>query len=186
MLTVIAKIVSDSDREFILQIYKKFYPQMKYQILHIVGKSENCEDLIQDTVIKLISHIELLQVLQENQMMMYAIKTAKSVALDYMRKKSVRSKWRYYSEEYEEIADKADTPEEICIKKESRTELWETVGGLSERDQDLIYFKYQLDMSTIELCEVLNISEKSIRQCLFRARNRVRKLMMGGGEFEEK
>lgn len=185
MLGIIATIVSDSDREFILSIYKKFYPQMKYQILHVVGKCNDADDLIQDTVIRLIAHIELLKALQENQIMMYAVKTAKSVALDYMRKNLVRSKWRYYPEEYEEIVDKADTPEEICIKKESRTELWETVDGLSERDRDLIYFKYQLDLSMDELCEVLNISEKSIRQCLFRARKRVRTLMMGGGDCEK-
>lgn len=110
MLGIIATVVSDSDREFILSIYKKFYPQMKYQILHVVGKCNNADDLIQDTVIRLIAHIELLQVLQENQIMMYAVKTAKSVALDYMRKNSVRGKWQYYPEEYEEIADKAVCP----------------------------------------------------------------------------
>lgn len=185
MLAIIAAIEADSNRDFILHIYEKFYPQMKYQILHIVGKHGNADDLVQDTVIRLIAHIELLQALHENQVMMYAIRTAKSVALDYMRKKSVRNKWRYYPEEYEEMPDQSDTPEEICIKKESRSELWRTVGGLSERDQDLIYFKYQLDLSTEELCNLLNISEKSIRQCLSRARSRVRKLMIGGGGFEK-
>lgn len=168
MIPTFESIQSDSGHNFIDRIYRNSYKLAAYQLFQIVKDPHVIADLLQDTFVRLIPKIDLLQTLSENQLRVYISQTAKHTALDYMRKKHVRDKWTYYPEETSpEPADNADTPEEAFLKQERREEIQCAMDKLSERDRDLLYFKYRLDLSAPDICRAMGISslKVSIRLC---------------------
>lgn len=170
--------IKKSDYAFIEEIYRSSYKLAAYHIYRVVKEPVEIADLLQDTFVRLIPKIDLLQSLSENQLRVYISQTAKHTALDYMRKKHVRDKWTYYPEETSpEPADNADTPEEAYIKQERREEIQCAMDKLSERDRDLLYFKYRLDLSAPDICRAMGIKPESFYQALSKARKRLCKIM---------
>lgn len=175
---------STSDKIFINAIYCNSYKLAAYQLFQIVKDPHVIADLLQDTFLCLIPKIDLLQSLSENQLRVYISQTAKHIALDYMRKKHVQDKWTYYPEETSpEPADNADTPEEAFLKQERREEIQCAMDKLSERDRDLLYFKYRLDLSAPDICRAMGIKPESFYQALSKARKRLCKIMEQEGGF---
>ncbi|WP_195283731.1 RNA polymerase sigma factor, partial [Harryflintia acetispora] len=61
-------------------------------------------------------------------------------------------------------------------------ELGQAIATLGRRDQDLLYFKYFLELPNSEICTALGISEASIRPLLYRARKRALRALEGRAE----
>lgn len=184
MIPTFDSIQSDRDRNFIEEIYRNLSKLAAYQLFQIVKDPRIIADLLQDTFVRLIPKINLLQSLSENQLRVYISQTAKHIALDYMRKKHVQDKWTYYPEETSpEPADNADTPEEAFLKQERREEIQCAMDKLSERDRDLLFFKYRLDLSAPDICRAMGIRPESFYQALSKARKRLCKIMEREGGF---
>lgn len=180
MFFFLTTLESQSDKDFILALYHSYYRLMRYQIVQITSDTDSADDLVQDSIVKLIAKIDLLKLLTDNQRLVYCVKTAKYTALDDARRHSLRAK-NTSGEDAESVADSADTPEDAYMNSEFNPELASAISRLPTRDQDLLYFKYRLDLSTEELCTVLQISPQSIHQCLSRARKRVYRRLLEGG-----
>lgn len=173
-----------TEHEFLNTLYLNFYKLVSYHIFQIIKDSHVIADLLQDTFVRLIPKIDLLQSLSENQLRVYISQTAKHTALNYMRQKHTHDKWTHYPEETSpEPADNADTPEEAFLKQERREEIQCAMDKLSERDRDLLYFKYRLDLSAPDICRTMGIKPESFYQALSKARKRLCKIMEQEGGF---
>ncbi|OPY58988.1 MAG: RNA polymerase sigma factor [Pelotomaculum sp. PtaU1.Bin035] len=56
-------------------------------------------------------------------------------------------------------------------------ELGNAILRLPEKQKDLLYFKYILEMADAEIAEIFGIAPDSVRQYLTRARREAKKLM---------
>lgn len=56
-------------------------------------------------------------------------------------------------------------------------------GQAVERDRDLLYFKYRLDLSAPDICRTMGIKPESFYQALSKARKRLCKIMEQEGGF---
>lgn len=82
----------------------------------------------------------------------------------------------------ESISDVKSSVEEISSTKEETEELAKTIEQLSERDRNLLYHKYNLEMSDKEISEIMDIPVNNIRQFLTRARRRALNILKKEGE----
>lgn len=172
------------DENYIMRLYKAYYRPMYSQIKKIVGDDEIVRELIQDTMLRLIKKVATLKTLSERQLTTYVSKTSKSVALNYMSRKRVREKWTYYGAEVDFaglLPDKSETPESIYERRVSYDELAQAISRLSERDQDLLYFYYILEIDSKELSRIMGIPKRNLRQYIYMARKRAYRLLMEGG-----
>lgn len=133
------------------------------------------EDLIHDGFMKLLPKASILRSLDVSRRTSYISHTIKSVCVDFIRR-HIRDKQRNIAgveNMAELLAASEATPEESCVDKESYEELGRALEELSARDQQLLAYKYQLELKDQEMAQLMNIPSRNIQTYLTRARRRL-------------
>lgn len=174
MLTAILSVCeNESEQEFI----EKIYSQYKYIMLKTARQYESdpdiVDDLIQDSLVKLIKKTSLLMSLERCSLVSYIVYTVKNTAINHLRHRSVIRQHISEQESQEDayrVDDKARSVEDLLISSIQAEELRSVLARLPERDQILLQGKYQLYLSDEELAKTLNCKPDSVRMMLTRAR----------------
>nr|WP_041285575.1 sigma-70 family RNA polymerase sigma factor [Desulfoscipio gibsoniae] len=179
-MMIIAAMEGEDNKAFMLNLYRDYYGLVRKTVYNITHDADNVEDLINDTFIKLIEKISLIRTLESCRLAAYVVYTSKSVAINYIKHKSVQRKHAYYGGDTdltEKVPDLEDTIEERIIHHEEMEEMGNAILRLPEKQKDLLYFKYILGMADAEIAETFGIAPGSVRQYLTRARKEAQKLM---------
>ena len=170
---------------FMLEIYHTYYSLVYKKILSVTNELGSIEDLVNDTFVKLIEKAPLLRTFEQRKAAAYITYTARSVAINFVKRRDIHNKHLFYTDEME-LAEELATTEDQVSKQHELEYLRDAVLQLPEKQRDLLYFKYMLELSDAEIAELLNISTPSVRQYLTRARRAARILFNEGGETNGK
>ncbi|MDD2225369.1 MAG: sigma-70 family RNA polymerase sigma factor [Candidatus Shapirobacteria bacterium] len=99
---------------------------------------------------------------------------AKHKIIDYYRKKKLKMILFSISDEFEEIADKALTPERDVLKNELKEEIKKTLAELSKGYKDILRLKYIEGMKINEIAINLKLTGKAVESKLIRAKKKFR------------
>lgn len=175
---IIAALEDDDDKTFMLNLYQDYYGLMWKTVYSITHDADNAEDLINDIFVKLIEKISLIRTLDDCKTATYVVYTSRSVAINFIKHRDVQKKHVHYGEGIglaEAISGLEDTIENRIIHQEEIEEMGNAILRLPEKQKDLLYFKYILEMDDAEIAEILRISPDSVRQYLTRARRKAKK-----------
>lgn len=194
MLFLMIAALEEDDRDFMLNLYREYYALARSTVYRVVLRADELEDLTEDVFLKLIEKTSVLRTLDCCRTATYVVYTAKSVAINFIRHRDVRQKYGYYggdADVSDELPGPDASPEDACLRHESLKSLSDAVLKLPERQKNLLYFKYVLEMSNAEIAEELSVRPESVREYLTRARRAARKLMeqeesQNGGAEEER
>ncbi|MEK3706288.1 sigma-70 family RNA polymerase sigma factor [Paenibacillus sp. FSL R7-0198] len=168
--------LEDEDKSFMLELYIKYHPLIKYKVYDTVGDCDVVNDLTQEALLKLIPKASLLRTLDRYRITAYVTNTAKHVCFDYIRKEACRNKHYFVGPEEDfavQIPDLMVKIEENYVRNERIDELKKIMLQLSERDRRLLYYKYNMGLRDKEIEEVLGIPQNHVRQYIARAKQRV-------------
>jgi|HigsolmetaGSP11D_1036233.scaffolds.fasta_scaffold04662_5 RNA polymerase sigma-70 factor (ECF subfamily) len=174
-MDVLAATENEDDCEYISMLYRQYYPVMKKHAYIMTRDANAVEDLVQDTMMRLISKISLLRSLNDYKRASYIIYTLKHVCVDYIRKKTRRSQRRLTAVAdhiLTQIPDIRSATEEAFVKHEEIRNLNQVLFCLSERDRNLLYYRYILDLKDQEISKLLDIPAQHVRQYVARAKLR--------------
>lgn len=173
----------EDDKAYITSLYRQYYPLMKKKAYSIIRDNGVVGDLIQDAFLKLIPKIPLLRSLSCYKTTSYIVYTLKHVCFDYIRKMKRRSQ-RVFSGLTDDIADQIPdlqaATEENYMQHEEFEALEQALFHLSERDRSLLYFKYNMEMSDLEISGLLDFPAQHVRQYVARARRRAFHILSEG------
>lgn len=156
-----------------------FYEQYRGFLCHTAWKysqSEgDCDDLIQETMVRLLRNADTLRQLTHNQRCAYIHMTVRSVYTD--RVKSPRELELPVSDgDMERLSrDSARSSHEDWVDVKWDIEILK--GRLSERDWQLLQMKYIAGLSDGEIAEKIGCIPGSVRTLLLRVRSRARELL---------
>ncbi|WP_046499232.1 RNA polymerase sigma factor, partial [Syntrophomonas zehnderi] len=158
----------DEDKAFILNLYKDYYGLVRKNIYNITRDSNQIEDLINDTFIKLIEKVSLIRNLDSSKAAVYVVYTSRSVAINHIKHRDIEKKHVYPGGEFdlEEIPSLDDDIEYRIIHQEEIKEMGKAVLKLPAKHKYLLYLKYMLGMNDKDIAEILNIAPNSVRQYL--------------------
>ncbi len=180
LLMVITAMENDDNKTFMLNLYTDYYGLVRKTVYNITRDADNVEDMINDTFIKLIEKISLIRTLESCRLAAYVVYTSRSVAINHIRHKSVWRKHAYYGVDLD-LAEKLPglevNAEDRIIRQEELEEMGNAILKLPEKQKDLLYFKYVLEMNDREIAKILEINPDSVRQYLTRARREAKKLI---------
>lgn len=184
-----SEYIPEKERKFINNLYIKFYPILRNQVIKITNNHSLVDDLIQDAFIRLIKNVDTLLLLEESALATYLYATITSVSLDYIRKNS-----RFCETSYDEVMTDAyindhlfiSSVEENLIYKENREELSVSILKLPKRDQLLLQGKYFMEYSLRELAAYTDIPYANVASCLTRAKRKLLKIIRKEKSNEEK
>ncbi|HNZ84392.1 MAG TPA: sigma-70 family RNA polymerase sigma factor [Candidatus Woesebacteria bacterium] len=94
--------------------------------------------------------------------------------IDYYRKKKIKTILFSVSPVFEEIADKALTPERDALKNELKKEIKKTLSDLKTGYKNLLRLKYIEEKKVAEIAKETNLTIKAVESRLIRAKKQFR------------
>lgn len=105
-----------------------------------------------------------------------------TVCIDYLRKNKIKSK---YLDEYvtEEQVINTNMSEKRHINEFEKSEMYIDLSNallkMSERDKELLTYRYTMEMSSKEISKITGIKESNVNSYIRRAREKLLKIFNG-------
>lgn len=169
--------ISPADKAFFLQFYEENKRFLYYIARKYVSSQTDCEDLVQDTVVRLLKNIPSLRDLDGCKTAKYIVLTVRAAFLDSEKRKH-GAKAIYLSDDLLETLIKAELLSAEGIPDMSaKLEVELLKRSLPPRDWLLLEGKYILGYSQEELGKLIGVSPDSVRMMLWRAKEKARKVL---------
>ena len=156
--------------------------------LSIVKKKEDAEDVTQETYLRLWRAASELKL--ESSLKLYILRTARNLALDLIRKNSKRDEIDTVildaEGEFEiDIADDSpdSRPDESYLRKIEKEVVRRSIEELPSAAREIIVLRDIEGLSYTEIAEMLGLAEGTLKSKLFRARERLRKIILSKNIF---
>lgn len=176
--------ISPDDQSF----FQTFYEENKNFLFYIANQyaatASDCEDIVQDAVIRLMCNISSIRELNTYKAAKYIALTVRSAYLDLQKKR--RNNPEIPLEEA--VLDALWEKEALLTNDHAdlRMELVHLKQSLSAKEWMLLEGKYILGYDQEELSELLGVSPDSVRMTLSRVRAKARSILMSDSGKEEK
>lgn len=170
-----------SQNENIIElIFSKLALPMQRFVFNIVKNNHDAEDLVADTFVRILEYVNTNHAVPEKALC-FAI--ARNLSFDFLRRKK-KIQLLFDQNELLGIEDNTDVFEEVneLIEKESVERL---IHNLPELYSNVFYLKYTYDMSFIEIGNVMGVKENNARVLYFRARNKLKKIILNDREGKQ-
>ena len=174
------KINNEKKKREITGWYEKYYRIMRARAHEIVGDYHIADDMVSEAFIKKFNNYEKIRKLEEPQVAFYLISIIRNISIDYTRKRkreNTHVNFGFEDNEIEKIPepddDESKYPEIICARKE-----------LSQKDAELIVYKYLWNMSEKEISEMFHIKQEQVHVYVGRAKKRLFNIIKKEMEIE--
>ena len=186
MLAIICTMTeTQSDRTFMLELYQQFFRLMFYTARNCHLQQDACEEVVQDSLVKLIQKIGLLREMPKPVLASYIVSTTRNTAFDYSRRqrKEDACAGSLDDEAFAACLESQIPPLDNQMETEElRKHLSAVLDEISNDDRVLLEGKYILQYSDATLAMMLHCKTGSIRMKLTRARRNALNLMKAKGD----
>lgn len=152
--------------------YKKYYFSIKGFISKKIDDEGVVEELTNDTLMAGINSLPNFN--NKCSEFSWLCSIAKHKVIDYYRKKKLKTILFSAFPMFEEIADKALTPERDCLKNELKKEIKNTFRELKKGYKEILRLKYIEGFKIDQIAKLMKISVKAVESRLIRARRQFR------------
>lgn len=157
--------------------YQKFLKsktRSEMEKIHLIDGSDLSEDLIQDSIIKIMQNAQITNKLNDYQLLSYIIKTLQSCTIDYYKKLVKNKRSEQEKRILEETCVYENDPFRFYGEPSNIYYLKSVLNCLPTRDQKILFYKYLLNYSNNQISHIMNIKPDSVRMALTRARRKAK------------
>ncbi len=176
-------LIKLGDREA-FNILVKRYEKKVFNILYLqLGPINDLEDLAQEVFLRIFKNINKFR--GEAQFSTWIYRIVLNLSYDYKRKKkNIFSLDENIDEESEEVFENIiptteDDPEKILERMELRVKIRKAIKSLSKEYQEVLILREFEGLSYEEIAKILNCPMGTVESRLFRARDELRKKLVG-------
>lgn len=177
----ILAIEDDDDREFMTYIYDQYQRLIYQTIYQITHDTWATEDVLQETLVRLIDKISLLRSQSRDRQVNYIITAATHTAYNYLRKRKNVTIFSF-DDEIDSTFILADDPIEVYIEQQGIQDDWDCLRRawlkLDHRSRYLLEGIYILEIPSEVIAENLGIKASSTRMALTRAKRKAKALIL--------
>ena len=155
------------DREYMLWLYEQYVSYLFFVAGKFTNSQPDREDLVHDTLLRLIKNIPVLRGLEHKALAGYLYLTVRSVWMDS------RIREQPLEDDILESFASHDAEDGYLAKWDTET----LKAKLGERDWFLLHAKYIIGCSDAAISGILDCTQASIRTLLTRARRRAKVIL---------
>ena len=148
------------------ELYSEYEQTLRRYAIRLTSDAQWADDLVQDTFVKSMSHINLLSILPRSQCRAWLYKTLKNLFIDEIRT----------DKRHDALLDTLSEPqrfgEDRALEHAAQPDLIELAP---EQYQELVYMRYVLDMNSTEIGAELGVPAATIRSRLHLAIQHMRR-----------
>lgn len=172
-------LFTTEENAILSKIFRDHYSLMNYMAYKITDDRFAADDMVQDTMIKLMDYLPTLLKLNKNELASYCARTVETVSITYMRKEISKKK----RQGTQDSRVPAIMPEELIEQDDIRRAVNTMLTKLSPLDRHLLIYKYFMGYRYKQIGKLLGIEPKYIGTYLQRARDRAKRLLGGKGDY---
>jgi RNA polymerase sigma-70 factor (ECF subfamily) len=167
----------DGDRGAQEALVRLYEARIYGHILRFVRNTEDARDILQETMVKVLTQLDQFDPAHSFAGWIYRIATNK--ALDFLRRRKVELRTFTYEEDVpiETVADRALPGDEVVAERLT----WEMVEGcmgrLDPRYRMVLFMRYRDGLAYKEIAEALEIPMGTVKILLHRGRNELKSLV---------
>jgi len=158
----IIKEVKKGDKEMFGLLVEKYSDRVFSYFIRFLGDRDEALNLTSEVFFKAFKGIKNFN--EDKEFFPWLIKIARNEGINFMRKNKV----------YEELETDKFTEENYF---ERDVMLEDALKKLNENDREILLLFYQQDLSYDEIANILNISLENVKVRIFRAKEKLRKLL---------
>ena len=169
------KKITDANELFMVDFYMKNKAYMFHIAWKFTESQSECEDAIQDAMIRLLRNADSLRQLSANQVDMYLFLTIRSVFAD--RERKAQERMQPMPDATLEILH---AEQEAGLEDDGLNAMWDTAilkEHLTEKEWRLLELKYIAGYSDREIAKEISCVPDSVRTLLRRARKRAKAIL---------
>lgn len=174
---------SQSDRDFLVELYQN-HKYLVFSIINqIVHQHTDAEDIMQEVFIRMIPKVQNIKQMEPRRRIAYIAVAAKNLSFDHLARKSIERKYALENQtdfDFENMEADVNIENQVLHseKLQSLLKIW---PELSETDRYILRAKYILDESDAEIATKLGVAVNSVRMKITRARQHALALMQKEG-----
>jgi RNA polymerase sigma-70 factor (ECF subfamily) len=157
-------------------VYERLFPIIYHVSLRVTGRREVAEDLCHEAFIKLMERSDVLPNLEQAKY--WLIRVVKNLSLNYekrrAREKAALSKLGRITTAASESTERA------AIRAETRSDVQAALDALPYNLRAPLVFREYGDLSYREIGSILGITENNVKVRIFRARERLERVLSKG------
>lgn len=176
MQFAISDIKSNSDRTYLDNLYRAYYPVLLKLVNSIIHDQESAGDVVTNAMLSLFSLIPKLRAMEERELVAYLRATVRNAAYKHYNacKRRGVTEFPLDNDLLFSLPSGDQAPDELVIQDEDFQMVREAIAALPERDRRMLHLKYAVGMSSEEIAELIGApSAAAVRERLSRARRRV-------------
>ena len=176
---LILAIEDDSDRVFMTTVYF----QHRTMMLRVIRKTgcgyQDAEDVMHESLIRLIDNLPTLRELNEHSLRKYVLSTVKTTAISYAIKQSKNTQNEYMPHHgLDDIPEGTEkNPENIVIQLSEMERLKTVLKTLPKYEYEILFMREYDGLTDQEIADILNKKENSVRTYASRAYKHARELL---------
>jgi len=178
-----AKPLCPEDKIFFQNFYEEYKSFLFYIAKQYAPDLTDCEDIVQDSVLRLMGNVSSLKGLTSGATAKYIALTVRTTYLDMAKRKSRQQEIPTDTN----VLEQAFMEDPLMHGEPAVEELQSLKESLSSRDWLVLEGKYLLGYSQEELGALIGVTPDSIRMILHRARTKARNILlrdMGGDSHD--
>ena len=184
---VLPMLSTKAEKAFVTGMYEEFRGLMFATAKKYVSAQSAAEDVVQDSLVKLIRNTDTLQKMPRCALASYIVSTIRNTAIDSLRSGAAEEK-RISPLSLDDLTfmpSEGDSVEDTAMRRDDLERMKAIWPRLEEEYRFLLDRKYLLGASDAELAVFLGCKPGSVRMKLTRARRRVMELLKEGGVLDE-
>lgn len=162
-----------------MDLYDNYAHYIKYTVKRYIKDSFIEEDLFQEILIILASHIDEIHIENKRKARNYVITVSKNYSLNYLSKQ--KNKHEYLSEEIVETESFTDDikslPLDYLLRKETYQELYDALDKLDDKYRIVLELKYFNNLDDAAISEMLGIKKKTVEMHIYRGKKMLQKIL---------
>jgi len=161
------------DRDTLEQLYHQHFAKTYRSAYMVTGNAQLAEDATQEAFLKAFSNFHTLK--ETTKFGSWISVIATNCAIDILRKNKriiLTDKEESYSNSSSE-----NSPQDYWEQQETYQEVRKALLSLEPEDREILVLKYFNELSIQEIAELVSLPSGTIKSRLFRAREKVRKLL---------
>lgn len=152
------------------------YSGTLYRVAHsILRNRSDAEDAVQETFVRVLRHRDTLGEVRDNRV--WLVRIVWNIALDRKRRSKTRPETDDVSEMARTLPAKGLSPEQRASGSEHHAHVLSCLEQLPSKEREALVLSAFDELSSVEIAEVLGVTESTVRSRLFRARNQMAELL---------
>jgi RNA polymerase sigma-70 factor (ECF subfamily) len=170
-----------SDPYVIEEMVRAYRIQVYRLALSILDHPDEADDATQDALIRAATHLDRYQVGTNFRAWIFTI--AVNTCRGYLRKKAARANMHKILISLGSLVSRPVDPEAKAVQHETRTQLWDLVEKLPEKQRLAVILHLAHGLSVAEVAQILSIKPKTVYSRLYAAFRSLRRQLQLSGDY---